>query len=79
MKYKILLWARMMGFFLIVVGVASYLAACATLNAEVAPRVAQAVKAYCTEPQDERALIRAQVNQAIAPATIRVTCPGDSP
>ena len=52
---------------------------CAAFNKEVAPRVAQAVNTYCLEPQESRALIRAQVNGLISPNTIRVTCQGDVP
>jgi hypothetical protein len=55
------------------------LTGCAAFNKEVAPRVAQAVNAYCLEPQESRALIRQQVNGLIAPNTIRVTCQGDAP
>jgi hypothetical protein len=53
------------------------LSGCASLNSQVAPRVAKAVKAYCLEPQESRTLIRAQVNQITAPNSVKVTCEGD--
>lgn len=53
------------------------LTGCAAFNKEVAPRVAQAVNTYCLEPQESRAVIRAQVNSLITPNTIAVTCKGD--
>jgi hypothetical protein len=55
----------------------SYVTGCATLTGAVAPQVAKAVTKYCQEPYAERSLIRAQVNDMIAPATIKVTCAGD--
>lgn len=60
------------------VAIAVSLAGCATVSTEVAPRVAKAVQIYCVEAPESRALIRSQVNSMIAPATIRVTCPGDA-
>lgn len=60
------------------VGLIAALTDCATVTTEVAPRVAQAVKVYCSEPLAERQLIRSQVNGLVAPATVRVTCPGDT-
>jgi response regulator RpfG family c-di-GMP phosphodiesterase len=53
------------------------LTGCANYTEKVAPRIAQGVRTYCTEPLSERQLIRSQVNSQIAPARIKVTCPGD--
>ena len=53
------------------------LTGCATINKDVAPRVAQAVVAYCATPQSERLLIRESVNSRISPNAIQVTCAGD--
>lgn len=53
------------------------LTGCAAYNVKVAPRIAQGVTLYCSEPLAERQLIRSQVNAQIAPATIKVTCAGD--
>jgi hypothetical protein len=55
------------------------LTGCASLNKNVAPRVAQAVTVYCLEPQATRQLIRAQVAEMVKPNTIAVTCEGDTP
>jgi hypothetical protein len=59
------------------VALCAALSGCAVLNQEVAPRVAKAVNVYCLEPQASRQLIRAQVNQMVAPNQIRVDCSGD--
>lgn len=53
------------------------LVGCAAYTKDVAPRIAQGVKVYCTEPLAERQLIRQEVNSQITPAAIKVTCPGD--
>lgn len=50
---------------------------CKTLNTEIAPRAAQAINAYCVNPLADRQLIRAQVNQLIAPNQVKITCQGD--
>jgi len=55
------------------------LPACATLDKDVAPKVAAAVMTYCATPQAERALIRESVNSRISPNQIRVECSGDAP
>lgn len=54
------------------------LTGCASMNKNVAPRVAQAVSVYCLEAPETRALIRAQVAQMAAPNAITVTCAGDA-
>lgn len=51
---------------------------CATVESKVAPRVAQAVSTYCTQPQDQRIIIRGQLNAMAAPNSIKVTCEGDT-
>lgn len=53
------------------------LTGCATLDKDVAPKVAAAVMTYCATPQAERMLIRQSVNQRITPNQIQVTCLGD--
>lgn len=53
------------------------LTGCATLDKDVAPKVAAAVMTYCATPQAERLLIRQNVNQRIMPNSIAVTCVGD--
>jgi hypothetical protein len=51
-----------------------------TLTQEHVVSLAQkVVKQYCDVPEAERLLIRGQVNQAIAPASILVTCPPAPP
>lgn len=53
------------------------LTGCATLDKDVAPKVAAAVMTYCATPQAERMLVRQSVNQRISPNSIAVTCTGD--
>lgn len=51
---------------------------CSTVTGAITPTAQKFVTRYCAEPADERALVRAQINAAIAPATIALTCGGDS-
>lgn len=53
------------------------LSGCSLIQANVGPKVAKAVNRYCQEPLDERVIIRGQVNNLIAPNTIKVTCLND--
>lgn len=53
------------------------LAGCTELTTRVGPQVAKAINRYCQEPADARATLRGQVNAAIAPNQVRVTCAGD--
>lgn len=52
------------------------LAGCAALQ-PVASRAAGVIKDYCLQSYDQRLVIRSQVNQSIAPNTIKITCVGD--
>jgi hypothetical protein len=58
---------------LVIVAMAFIVTGCA----QVAPRVAKAVNHYCLEPLETRLLLRASVNQMVAPNAVRVTCAGD--
>ncbi len=53
---------------------------CSILQEEIAPKVADAVRTYCQEPQGARELIREAVNTELAEDghTVRVTCAGDA-
>lgn len=48
--------------------------ACTFTQQNVVPLAQKVVKQYCAVPEAERLLIRGQVNQAIAPDSIVVTC-----
>lgn len=55
------------------------LSACASLTENVTPKVVKAVNLYCDEPQDARAVVRANVNDALTENghAVRVDCAGD--
>lgn len=55
------------------------LAACAFVQKNIVPVAQDLTKQYCAVPESERLLIRQQVNQAIAPNSIVVTCAGEPP
>lgn len=52
------------------------LSGCSTFQ-PIVSRASGLVKDYCVQPLDQRLLIRAQVNQAIAPNAAKITCFGD--
>jgi hypothetical protein len=58
--------------------VALSLAGCSVIFPKAGPQLAKAVNQYCaTLSQDERALLRQQVNDAIKPNQACVYCEGD--
>lgn len=66
-----MVWA----FFLLAVVIV--LTACATIQDKVGPLAKDITSYYCAQPESARVLIRQQVAFAIAPATLKLTCPGD--
>lgn len=52
---------------------------CTNLQAKLVPLAQSTVSKYCAIPVEQRVLIRAQVNAAIAPDKIVVTCANDPP
>jgi hypothetical protein len=58
--------------------VASFFAGCTFTQQQVVPLAQKTVRQYCAIPEADRLLIRQQVNAAITPDAIVVTC-ADSP
>ncbi len=52
------------------------LSGCAVF-APVTEKIAVGVNKYCEQPYDARLLLRAEVNKAVAPNAVKVTCDGD--
>lgn len=48
--------------------------ACELFTTKIAPAVSKAVIEYCKTPAEVREAIRAEVNAAIKPNTVEVTC-----
>lgn len=53
------------------------IAGCSLITPKVAPQVAKAVTRYCSEPYQERLVIRQSVNEMTKPNLVKVTCDGD--
>lgn len=57
----------------------AFMTSCASVQAKLVPLAQSTVSKYCAIPVEQRVLIRAQVNAAIAPDKIVVTCANDPP
>lgn len=64
---------------LAVIAVVTISTGCTLLQKKVVPLAQEAVTKYCAVPAEERALVRQQVNAAIAPNSIVVTCATPTP
>jgi len=64
---------------LILIGAILALSGCSLIFPKAGPQLAKAVNKYCTTlSQEERRLLRDQVNEAIRPNAACVYCNGDS-
>jgi uncharacterized protein YceK len=64
---------------ILLIGALLALSGCSVIFPKAAPELSKAVNKYCTTlSQEERALLRAQVNAAIQPNQACVYCDGDA-
>jgi len=53
------------------------LSGCSFLQTSVGPTAKKMTDYYCDQPLEARLLVRQEIATAIAPATLKLTCPGD--
>jgi uncharacterized protein YceK len=56
-----------------------FINACTTVTKQIAPTAKVVTDYYCAQPQEARLLLRQEINAAILPNTLVLTCKVDSP